>query len=325
MMHRYDLARVLPLAVSILIFPATDYAQTYPARTVRIVVPFPAGTGLDFTTRLFAPKLTEALQQQFIVDNRAGAASTIGAEAVARSAPDGYTLLAASASTASSQSLYKNLSYDLGRDFEPIAMLTSAPFVLVVHPSLPARNITQLVALAKARPGQLTFASSGSGSSPHLTGELFRMQARIDMIHVPYKGSPQALTDVMGGEVSMMFSVVASVLPQIKAGRLHALAISSAKRSVSVPELPTIAESGLAGFESGSWSTLLAPSGTPREIIARINEIVVKTGQTPEIRDRIRADGSEPLGGTPEEVGAYIRSEIAKWAKVIVASGARAD
>jgi tripartite-type tricarboxylate transporter receptor subunit TctC len=274
---------------------------------------------VDITTRLFAPDMSEALGQQIVVDNRAGAASTIGAAVVARAAPDGYTLLAASASTASAQSLVKDLPYQLG-DLEPVALLASSPFLLVVHPSLPAKNVKELVAIAKARPGQMSFASAGIGSSPHLTGELFKMQARIDMLHVPYKGNPQALSDLIGGQVSMTFVNPLSAMPHVKSGRVRAIASTSEKRSAVAPDLPTIAESGLPGFESGTWFALMAPAGTPRDIVTRLNATAAKVAAKKEVRERLMANGAEPQGGTPEQVGAFVRTEIAKWSKVIAAA-----
>ena len=325
MNYQYVLLKVLPLLPAVLMLPANTCAQTYPVKTVRIVVPFPAGAGADTTTRLFTPKLTEALAQQFIVDNRAGAAGNIGAEAVARATADGYTLLTAPASLASSRSLYKNLSFDLARDFEPAAMLASAPFVLAVHPSVPAKSVQELIAFAKSRPGQLNFASTGIGGVNHLAAELFKHMAGIDIVHVPYKGTATAIPDLIGGQVSMMFTSTLSSLPHVKAGRLRALAITSAKRSLAAPELPTVAESGLGGYESSTWFALLAPAGTPREIVTRLNATIVAIGQTPEIRDRLVAQGAEPLGGTPEQVAAFIRSEIEKWGKAVAISGARAE
>ncbi|MBI3935384.1 MAG: tripartite tricarboxylate transporter substrate binding protein [Betaproteobacteria bacterium] len=324
MKYRFALLKTLPLLFAMLIYPGVVCAQVYPAKAVRIVVPFPAGAGGDFVTRLFTPRLTEVLGQQFIVDNRSGAAGNIGAEIAARAAPDGYTLLTVSASLAIGQSLYKNLRFDLARDFEPIALFASTPYVLAVHPSVPAKNVAELVALAKARPGQLTFGSSGNGGGTHLAAEMLKMQAHVDLLHVPYKGTAPAIADLIGGQISMMFA--SQLLPQVKAGRLRGLAITSARRSPAAPELPTVAESGVPGYEAGTWFGLIAPAGIPREIVTRLNATITRIEQTPEIRDRLMAQSSaEPLGGTPEQVGAYIRSEIAKWRKVITAAGLRVE
>jgi tripartite-type tricarboxylate transporter receptor subunit TctC len=300
-------------------------AQPYPAKPVRIVVPFPPGSGADITTRLFAPRFSDALGQPVVVENRAGAAGNIGAEAVARAVPDGYTLLTAPASVAIGQTLYKKLPFDLVRDFQPVAMLASVPFVLVVHPSLPVPNVRALVAFAKARPGQVNYASTGNGSSPHLTAEMLKMQAGIDVVHVPYKGTPQAVTDLLTGQVSFMFANALSVLPQVSAGRLRALAVTSAKRSAASPQLPTVAESGLAGFESGTWFAVLAPAGVPREAVTRLSSEIAKLTQHPDIREKLSAQGAEAVTMTPEQTAAHIKSEIGKWGKVVQASGARVE
>jgi tripartite-type tricarboxylate transporter receptor subunit TctC len=300
-------------------------AQSYPAKPVRIIVPFPPGAGADITTRLFAPRLSEALGQSVVVENRAGAAGNIGAEVVARAAPDGYTLLTAPASIAISQTLYKKLSFDLLRDFQAVSMLASVPFLLVVHPSLPVKNVKDLIALAKARPGQLNYASTGNGSSPHLTAEMLKMQARIDAVHVPYKGTPLAVTDLLTGQVSFMFANALSMLPHVNSGRLRALGVTSAKRNAATPQLPTMAESGLPGFESGTWYALLAPASTPREVVARLSAEIGKLTQHPDIRKKLVAQGAEALTMTPGETAAYIKSEVAKWGKVVEASGAKVE
>lgn len=318
------LSRAL-LAATLALVAAPALTQPYPARTVRVIVPFPPGAGADITTRLYAPRLGEALGQPVVVENRAGAAGNIGAEVVARAAPDGYTLLTAPASLAISQTLYKKLPFDLARDFHPVAMLASVPFVLVVHPSLPAKDVKGLIALARSRPGQLNYASTGSGSSPHLTAEMFRMQARLDVVHVPYKGTPLAVTDLITGQVSFMFANALSVLPQVNAGRLRALGVTSAKRNAATPQLPTLAESGLPGFESGTWFALLAPASAPQEVVARLAAAVAKLSAHPDIREKLAAQGAEALSMTPEQTAAHIRSEIAKWGKVVLASGARVE
>ena len=312
------------IAIAALPCAALAQATAYPAKAVRIIVPFPPGSGADITTRLVAPKLSEALGQQFIVDNRAGAAGNIGAEVAARSPADGYTLLTAPASTAISQTLYQKLSYDLLKDFEPVALMAGVPFMLVVHPSLPTKNVKDLVALAKARPGQLTYGSTGNGSSPHLTTEMLKLVAGVDIVHVPYKGTPPAVTDLLSGNITFMFANSLSVLPHVQTNRLRALAVTSAKRSASTPNLPTVAES-YPGFESGTWFALLAPTGTPRDVINRLNAAVSKVVQLPDVREKIVAQGGEPLSGTPQQVGAYIKSEVAKWGKVVRASGAKVE
>ena len=300
-------------------------AQSYPAKPVRVIVPFPPGAGADITTRLFAPRLSEALGQAVVVENRGGAAGNIGAEVVARAAPDGYTLLTAPASIAIGQTLYKKLPFDLLRDFQSVSMLASVPFVLVVHPSLPVRSVKDLIALAKARPGQLNYASTGNGSSPHLTAEMLKMQARIDAVHVPYKGTPLAVTDLLTGQVSFMFANALSMLPHVNSGRLRALGVTSAKRNAATPQLPTMTESGLPGFESGTWFAVLAPAGTPREVVVRLSAEIGKLTQHPDTREKLAAQGAEALTMTPGETAAYIRSEVAKWGKVVEASGAKVE
>ena len=320
----FKLLAVAPLLFATMTLSSGVHAQAYPTRAVRIVVPFPPGAGGDFVTRLFTRGLTDALGQQMVVDNRSGAAGNIGAEAVARAAPDGYTLLTVSVSLAIGQSLYKNLSYDLARDFEPVALFASTPYVLAVHPSLPVRNVKELLALAKARPGQLTFGSSGIGSGTHLATEMLRMQGGVDLLHIPYKGTAPAIADLIGGQISLMFA--SQLMPQVKAGRLRALAITSTKRSLVAADLPTVAEAGLPGYEAGTWFGLIAPAGTPRDIAMRLNTAVAKISQMPEIRDQLMAQSSaEPMGGTPEQVGAYVKNEIAKWRAVITTSGMHAE
>lgn len=300
-------------------------AQGYPAKPVRVIVPFPPGAGVDIVTRLVTPKLGEALGQQFVADNRAGAAGNIGAEVAARAAPDGYTLLMAPASIAISQTLYKKLGYSLERDFEPVSLLASTPFVLVVHPSLPARNVKELIALARAKPGELAFASTGNGSTPHLTTEIFRMQAKLSLVHVPYKGTPLAVTDLLSGQVQMMFANALSVLPHVEAKRLRALAVSSSKRSAAVRDLPTVAESGVPGFDTSTWFGMLAPAGTPKEIVSRLGGGLRKIVQMPDVRERLVSQGADPIGSTPEDFRAHIKAEIAKWGRAVQASGARVD
>ena len=300
-------------------------AQSYPVKPVRVVVSFPAGAGVDIVARTVTPRLTEAFGQQFIVDNRAGASGNLGAEVAAHAAPDGYTLLFTPASVASSQALYQKLGYNLERDLVPISIVASAPFVLVVHPSLPVKNVNDLIAMAKAKPGQLLYASTGNGGSPHLASELFKLQAKIDIVHIPYKGTPPAVVDLIAGQVSMMFANTLSVLPYVNSGRLHALAISSAKRSAAAPALPTIAESGMPGFETSTWFGMMAPTGTPADIVTRLGSALRKIVQTKTVADALIAQGADPIGSTAEEFQARIKSDIDKWARTIKAAGVRAE
>lgn len=305
--------------------PQTAPAQSYPAKAVRIVVPFPPGAGADIVTRLIAVKLGSAFGQQFVVDNRAGAAGHIGAEVAAHAAPDGYTLLSTPASIVISRSLYPKLNYDIEKDLDPVALIASAPFVLVVHPSLPVRNVKELIALARAKPGELYFASTGNGGTPHLATEIFKMQAKIDIVHVPYKGTPPAVTDLLSGQVQLMFANTLSVLPHVRSGRLRALAISSSKRSAAAPELPTVAESGMPGFDVSTWFGMLAPRGTPKEIIDRLDGEVRKIIQMADVRARLISQGADPIGSTPEEFRTYLKSELVKWEKAVKAVGVRIE
>ena len=320
----FNVTRLLSTALLICCFALPGVpagAQNYPVKPVRVVAGFPPGAGVDIMTRLVMPKLGEALGQQFIVDNRAGAAGNIAAELVSKASPDGYTLLAASAPITMSQALYKRLNYNLERDFEPVGLMASAPFVLVVHPSLPVKSVKEFIALAKAHPGQLYYASSGNGSTPHLSMEMFKSAAGIKLVHVPYRGSPQAVIDILSGQVQAMFANTLSVLPQVRAGRLRALAISSAKRSGSAPGLPTVAESGMSGYEAATWFALFAPAGTARDIINRLNGEMVRIIATADMKAAILAQGADPVTGTPEQVRAFVRSEVDKWGKVVRAVG----
>jgi len=298
-------------------------AQSYPVRPVRVIVNFPPGAGVDIATRIVTAKLGEALGQQFVIDNRAGAAGNIGVELAARAAPDGYTLLSGTAAIAISQTIFSKISYDLNRDFAPVAMIASAPFVLAVHPALPAKTLQEVIALAKARPGQLTYATPGTGSSPHLAFELFKIQARIDVLHVPYKGMVPAVTDVIGGSVSMTLGNTLTVMPNVRNGRLRGIAITTAKRSAIAPELPTFSEAGLPGFQSGTWYAILAPAKTPRDIVAKLNSAIIKIVHEPDVSAKLLAQGAEPLNATPEQMREFLSAEIAKWGKVAKASGAK--
>jgi tripartite-type tricarboxylate transporter receptor subunit TctC len=299
--------------------------QEYPSKPIRVVVPFPPGGGTDIVARMLTQKMAETLGASFVIDNRSGAGGTIGTEIVARSAPDGYTLAMVSGSHSINPSLYKKLPYDAVKDFSPISLVVSGPGILVVHPSLPTRNVKELIALAKSKPGQLNYASAGNGTPPHLAAELFKLMAGLDIIHVPYKGNTQAFPDLISGQVLMSFPTIPSAIPHVRAGRLRALAVTSRLRSHTVPDIPTIAESGLSGYEASSWYGLLAPAGTPAAIVARLRQEVAKTLQLTDIREKVSSQGLDPVGDTPEEFTAVIQAEIPKWAKVVRASGARAD
>ena len=312
-------------AVTAYLIVGVAAAQSYPSRPVRVIVTFPPGAGSDIATRLVTAKLVESLGRAFVVDNRAGAAGNIGVDMAAHSAPDGYTLLAVTAAAAISQSAYAKAPFDLVKDFAPVALTASAPFILAVHPSVPAKSLQELVALAKSKPGQYSYATPGTGSSPHMAGELLKMETGINLLHVPYKGTVPAITDVIAGNVSMALANTLVALPAVRSGRLRAIAITSAKRSTIVPEMPTFSESGVRGFESGTWYAFLAPAGTPRPIIALLNREISRIVQLPDVREKLATQGAEPLTGTPEETGAFVRNEGARWAKVVKAAGVRLD
>jgi tripartite-type tricarboxylate transporter receptor subunit TctC len=297
-------------------------SQTFPGKPVRIIVPFAPAGSTDITARIVAQKLTDAWRQQVIVDNRAGAGGNIGAEVVAKSAPDGYTLLLATTGVMGiNHRLYRNLPYDAVRDFSPVTQIGALPLILIVHPSLPVKSVRDLVAIAKAKPGELSYASSGVGSATHMTCELFRMMAGVDVVHIPYKGSGQAMVDLISGQVGMAFDQITSSLPHVESGKLRAVAVTSAKRFPSVPQLPTVAEAGIPGYESVSWNGIAAPAGTPRDIVSRIQEQIARALQAPDIKERFFKDGIEGVGSTPDQFAAHIRSERAKWEKVVDSAG----
>lgn len=304
---------------------ADSFAQSYPVRPIRFIVAFPAGGGADMLARLIAPGLSENLGQQVVVDNRSGAGGNIGMELSARAAPDGYTLLMGSVPIAVNHILYRKASSDPLRDFSAVTLLSKTPNILAVHPSLPVRSVKDLIALARARPGSINYASGGSGTTLHLAAELLKTAAKIDVVHVPYKGAAQATIAVLAGESQMMLMPALTVLPHIKTAKLRALAITSLERIAVVSELPTVAESGLPGFEASQWYGVLAPAGTPDEIVTRLNRGFVKIVQTPEVRTRLVNDASTPVGNTPQEFASYLKSEIEKWSKVVRLSGAQAD
>jgi tripartite-type tricarboxylate transporter receptor subunit TctC len=310
----------LVLALLACLACAGAQAQGFPSKPIRIVVPFPPGGGTDVVARTVAPTMSEALGQPVVVENRAGAGGNIGTEFVARSPADGYTLIVASASSAINTTLVKGLTWDLQRDFAPVALLVLNQHILAAHPSLRASNVKELIALAKEKPGQVTYASYGNGSSAHLAAELFKLMAGVDLLHVPYKGAAPAVNDLVGGQVNVMFVDVAAVLPHLKSGRLKALGIGSARRFEGLPDVPTISESGVPGFEAGGFLGLEAPAGTPAQAIAALNAAANKALARPEVHERFLALASVPVGGTPAQFGERIGVEIDKWAKVIRAA-----
>ena len=316
-------------SVVILTAAAATAAQAqapYPSKPVRIVVPFPAGGTTDILARAVAQKLVESNGQPVVVDNRPGAGGNIGAELVAKAPPDGYTLLMGTVGThAINPSLYARMPYDHQKDFAPVILVAGVPNVLVVHPSVPANTVQELIAYGRANPGKLNFASSGSGTSIHLAGELFKTMSGVQMTHVPYKGSAPAIADLLGGQVQIMFDNLPSALPQIKAGRLRALAVTSAQRAPALPDVPTVAEAGLPGFEASSWFGLLAPAGTPKDVIAKLNTEVAKWLASPEAREKLTAQGANAFGMSPEDFVRHIAVETTKWQKVVKESGAKVD
>ena len=320
--------RAVLLAVAVafgVVAPFATGQSTYPTKPVRLVVPFPAGGTTDIIARATAQKLSEAWGQQVIVDNRPGAGGNVGSELVAKSAPDGYTLLMGTVGThAINPSLYAKMPYDHVKDFAPVILVAGVPNVLVVNPELPVKSIPELIAYAKANPGKLNFASSGNGTSIHLSGELFKAMTGVQMTHVPYKGSAPALTDLVGGQVQLMFDNLPSSLAFIKAGKLRALAVTSTARAAALPDVPTVADF-VPGFEASSWFGILAPAGTPPAIIAKINGEVTKWLATPEAKDKLTAQGANAAGGSPQDFAKHIQAETAKWAKVVKDSGAKVD
>lgn len=310
--------RLIAALLCCVLAPPVSAQQVYPSKTVRIVVPFAPGGSTDIFARYIADKLGPALAQPVIVENRAGAAGNIGAEVVARSAPDGYTLLMATTGVMSiNNALYQNMTYDAAKDFEPVIFVASITNVLVVAPELPATSVRELIALAKAKPGSLSFGSSGAGSSTHLSSELFKSMAEIDVLHVPYKGSSQALTDLIAGRISMIIDNMPGAIGFIKEGRLHALGVTGSKRSPALPDVPTIAEAGVPGYESLSWSGIAVPVGTPKDIVARLNREIAAILAQPDIRDKFAQAGADPIGGPPQLFADHIRVEREKWSKLI--------
>ena len=320
MMVRFVLGIILSLGI---LFPCA--AQQYPAKPIRIIVPFPVGGIADIYSRLIGNRWTELWGQPVLIENRTGAGGNIGADLVAKAAPDGYTLGIGSIGThAVNVSLFSKLPYDPVRDFAPIALVVDAEGLLVVHPSVPAHTVPELIALARTKPGGLTYASAGAGTASHLAGELFKAMAKVDMLHVPYKGNVPAITDLLAGQTSLIFATMPTVLPHTKAGKLRAIATIGAVRAAATPDLPTVAES-LPGFVVSNWVGFFAPAGTPPEIVGRLNAETAKFMQSRDIEARLTAEGGRFVPMTPEQFGSFVKSEIAKWAPVVKASGARAE
>ena len=300
-------------------------AQAYPSKPVRAVVPSSAGGGTDIVARILAPRLSERLGQQIVIDNRPGAGTMIGIELAAKAPPDGYTVLIAPSTLALNAVVYKKVPYDAARDFAPITQIVSSTSIITVHPSVPVKTVKELIAFAKSRPGQMNYASAGTGTYPHMTMELFNSMAGLKMVHIPYKGTAPAMIDLLAGHVTVMASTILTGMPQIRGGKLRPLGITSLKRSAAAPEIPTVTEAGLPGFESVQWYGAAVPIQTPKEIVVRLHTEMVRVLQLPEVKDRFIADGTDPVGNTPEEFGRYIRDEIVKWTKVARDAGLKQE
>jgi tripartite-type tricarboxylate transporter receptor subunit TctC len=304
------------------LWPAAAAGQAYPVKPIRFIVPFPPGGGNDTIARLIGQRLTASTGQQVIVDNRPGAGGAIGADAAAKSAADGYTMFLAGVATHGiNPNLRRKLPYDPLRDFDAVSLIASAPLLVVIHPSLPVKSVKELAALARARPGQINYASNGAGGSSHLAVEMFKMMTGTKMTHIPYKGLSPALTELLAGEVQVMFSSAVAMLPQVKAGKLRAIAMTGSKRSPAIPEIPTVAEAGVPGYETGSWYGIVVPAGSPRAAIDRLSKEIVAIVHSPEITKRLNDEAVIPVGGTPEQFTAHIKAELARWEKVIKQSG----
>jgi tripartite-type tricarboxylate transporter receptor subunit TctC len=313
-------------AVALAFIPFFACAQApYPAKPIRLVVPFAPGGPVDTLGRAMQPRLAEALGQPIVIDNRAGAGSIIGTEAVVKAPPDGYTLLLTSSSIAINPSIYPKMPFDATRDLVPISQISTSSLIVVVHPSVPVRSVKELIALAKARKGELIYASTGTGSAPHLSVELFAAMTGTKLIHVPHKGAAPATIDLLAGNVAFMFNNLISAVPNVQAGRLRALAVTGAARTPALPDLPTVAEAGVPGYEASTWYAMFAPAGVAQPIIGRLHREVAAVAKSPDIRKQLQAVGIEPVGGTPAALAQYLRSEIVKWGKVAKASGAKLD
>ena len=324
-MKRREFLSMTGAGTAVTAFPQLAFAQSWPNKPIKFVVGFAPGGATDVVGRLMAKKIGDALGQPIVIENRPGGSSNIGAEVVVRAAPDGYTFYVCAITSAINVSLFPKLPFDFAKDFEPVALFANVPNILVVHPSVPAKTVKELIDYARAQPGKLSYASSGAGTSIHLSAELFKMLANVDMVHIPYKGSGPAMTDMIGGQVQVMFDNMPSALPHVKAGKLRALAVTSAQRSPSAADVPTMNEAGVAGFDVQSWFGLVAPKGTPKEIIARVNAEAVKALGSADIKERFLDLGAVPGPMSPEAFGEYIRAEIIRWGEVVKASGAKVE
>ena len=314
------------LGVLLALAAAGSFAQPpYPAKPVRIIVPSSPGGGTDIIARIMTPKLTERLGQQIIVDNRPGAGTIIGIELAAKAAPDGYTLLVAPSTLAINPAMYRKIPYDALRDLAPITQLIAAPNMLVVHPSIPAKTVKELIAFARARPGQINYASAGLGTNPHLSMELLQSMTGLKMTHIPYKGLAPGIVDLLAGHVSVAVATMLTGLPHVRTGRLRCLGTTGAKRAAVLPEMPTVSEAGVSGYEASQWYGVLAPAQTPKEIVARLHGELVRILQAQDMRDRLIADGTDPVGSSPEEFARYLREETVKWAKVAKDAGIKPE
>ena len=313
------------IAVLLLCCPSLVPAQSFPNKPIKVLVPFPAGGTVDFFARTLAPKLSEALGQTVLVENRPGAGGNIATEALAKAAPDGYTLLMGSEIVAINTSLYSKLNYDPLKDLAPIVLVGTVPNILIVNPAVPANNVKELIALGKNKSANLSYASTGQGTSTHLSTELFKNMTGMEAVHVPYKGGPPAIADLLGGQVNMMFINMPTGIAHVRSGKVKILAVSSKKRVAQLPDVPTVEEAGVKGFVTYAWSGLFAPAGTPREVVTRLNQEVVKLLKLPAIREQLAGQGAEAVGDTPEEFGLFMRQEVAQWAHMVRTSGAKVD
>ncbi len=314
------------VVIAALTMASMAHAQTFPTKPIRLICPFPPGGAVDIASRAIAHEMSKTIGQQVIVENRPGAGGNIGGAEAARSAPDGYTIfMTTSGINAINPALYSKMPFDPNKDLVPVSALVSLNNVLVLHPSVTAKSVAEIIAMAKAQPGKMTYASSGSGTSIHMSGEMFKHLTQVDILHIPYKGSSPALTDLLGGQVMMMFDNVPSALPHIKSGKLRALATTGAKRDPTLPDLPTVAEAGVVGYESGVWFGLSIPAGTPREIIAKLNAEAVKGTRSPDFVTRMTALGYNIIGSTPEQMSDMLKKEVSTWGPIVKASGAKAD